>query len=62
MGTTQQLDVNGDNLEVGAALIANRHLLINIANGITGCRCRAEDIVQDVFVKVSESATTEKVR
>jgi RNA polymerase sigma factor (sigma-70 family) len=50
--------------ELGAVLIANRNLLINVANTITGCRCRcrAEDVVHDVFIKVTEAPLTELLR
>jgi RNA polymerase sigma factor (sigma-70 family) len=45
-----------------SVLIANRKQLVNTAAAITGCRCRAEDVVQDVFVKVAEHAPNEEVR
>ena len=48
--------------ELGAVLIANRNLLINVANAITACRCRAEDVVHDVFIKVTEAAPPESLR
>jgi RNA polymerase sigma-70 factor (ECF subfamily) len=36
--------------------------LINVANTITGCRCRAEDVVHDVFIKLAETVSTESLR
>ena len=62
MHTTRQPETSDNNAEVGSVLIENRHLLVNIATGITGCRGRAEDVVQDVFIKVSENVPVEKVR
>ncbi|MDY7547440.1 RNA polymerase factor sigma-70 [Glaciimonas sp. CA11.2] len=62
MGTSRQPEANNGSAEVGTVLIANRNLLVNIATGITGCRCRAEDVVQDVFIKVSEGVALASVR
>jgi len=62
MGRTRQPVASGGSTEIGAVLIAHRSLLVNAATAITGCRCRAEDVVQDVFIKVSEGAPAETVR
>ncbi len=48
--------------DLGSVLIANRNLLINVANAITACRCRAEDVVHDVFIKVTEAPPVESLR
>jgi len=62
MGITRQPATSGNHQEVGAVLIAHRSVLVNAATAITGCRCRAEDVVQDVYIKVSENAPSEPVR
>ena len=51
---------SGSDLE--AALVGNRSFLVGVAHAITGCRWRAEDVVQDVFIKVSESSPVEALR
>ena len=33
----------------------HRHILIDAARGVLGCRARAEDVVQDAFLKLLES-------
>ena len=62
MEKTERQDASGAAEDIGAVLIANRHLLVNVANAVTGCRCRAEDVVHDVFIKVSEAAPLESLR
>lgn len=32
----------------------HRHILIDVARGVLGCRARAEDVVQDAFLKLFE--------
>lgn len=44
------------------ALIQNRPMLVNIAAAIMGCRSRAEDVVQDVFIKVAEQKMVDTVQ
>jgi len=62
MQKTQHQETLGEAADIGSVLIANRGLLVNVANAITGCRCRAEDVVHDVFIKVSEAAPVESLR
>lgn len=62
MGSKRQSEAIIGDAGVATVLIANRHLLVNIATGITGCRCRAEDVVQDVYIKVSEGAALPVMR
>ena len=38
-----------------ATLTEHRSILVNAAAAVTGCRCRAEDVVHDVFLKVAVS-------
>lgn len=45
-----------------AMLIAHRAQLVNTAASITGCRCRAEDVVQEVFLKLAGGVAVEAVR
>ncbi len=52
----------GTDCNIVSVLIANRAHLVNTAAAITGCRCRAEDVVQDVFLKVAEHVPDEEVR
>lgn len=42
-------------------LITNRSFLLNVALSITGSYSRAEDIVQDVYIKIMESTGAELV-
>ncbi|MGH8483337.1 MAG: sigma factor, partial [Pseudomonas sp.] len=37
------------------AFVDNRSILIKIAARITGCRSRAEDVVQDAFFRLSSA-------
>lgn len=43
-------------------LLARRAALVTLAAGITGCRPRAEDVVQDVAVKLMEGGAPAAVR
>lgn len=61
MGSSRWQKVAGGDGDMVAALIANRSLLVNTASAITGCRCRAEDVVQEIFLKVAEKASDQEV-
>lgn len=62
MGKARLLQGSDGHEDIGAVLIANRSFLVNVATAITGFRCRSEDVVQDVFIKVTENAPAEAVR
>ena len=62
MGKKQLQNVSGGSENIGSVLIENRHLLVKVASAVTGCRCRAEDVVHDVFIKVSEAEPVESLR
>ncbi|WP_432721092.1 RNA polymerase factor sigma-70 [Jeongeupia wiesaeckerbachi] len=54
--------VSGGEGQMVAALIEHRSKLVNTAAAVTGCSCRAEDVVQEVFLKVAERMPTEVVQ
>jgi len=53
--------VSGGESGMVATLIEHRSMLVNTAAAVTGCRCRAEDVVQEVFLKVAERAPADIV-
>ncbi|WJF91880.1 RNA polymerase factor sigma-70 [Paraburkholderia bonniea] len=43
-------------------LIAQRHMLVNLARSFVGCGSRAEDVVHDVFIKLSGFPNQDAIR
>ena len=62
MGRTARPAVVEPGTTIVDALVQHRPLLVNAAATITGCRSRAEDVVQDVYLKVSELDPNEPIR
>ncbi|PTS84406.1 hypothetical protein DBR00_10860 [Pseudomonas sp. HMWF032] len=50
------MDANIRTKELELIYCEHRHILIDAARGVLGCRARAEDVVQDAFLKLLESA------
>jgi RNA polymerase sigma factor (sigma-70 family) len=53
---------NAENLGLVDMFVAYRDALVDLAARIVRCRCRAEDIVQDIVVKLLESSVDVSVR
>jgi RNA polymerase sigma-70 factor (ECF subfamily) len=55
MSMMEQAPANTCDLPLLQAFVDNRQILIRIATRITGCRSRAEDVVQDAFFRLQSA-------
>lgn len=58
----EQLPTNSCASSLVQAFVDNRLTLIKIATRITGCRSRAEDVVQDAFFRLHQSPAAGTIR
>jgi RNA polymerase sigma factor (sigma-70 family) len=58
----EQLICNNGESSLIQAFLDNRVTLIKIATRITGCRSRAEDVVQDAFFRLRRSPSAASIR
>lgn len=58
MSMQEQLSRSGCTSPLVQVFVDNRMTLINIATRITGCRSRAEDVVQDAFFRLQPAPLT----
>lgn len=56
------LNAADDVVPVGQIFITHRRALVGLAMRILGCPCRAEDVVQDAYLKVCDARATCPVR